>query len=277
MYTAPDAAPTPDTVEVMAISADDSTQSGSATVTISTGANILTLHPASVYAGGADGFTLRVDGSGFAAASPGPGSVLVIAGTARVTTCSSSLECTAPVTAADVGSAGNVTVQAQNPDGAKSNVVSLVVAQPNASDEIVALTNVAAVATGIDIVVVEPTTAGVSTPGDDVDLNVEALGSFSAANNSCSLTGNPVALVRPASGSMTADICLFSESGLDTSMTFTVSGPGDVAVLGKQPVGLGIVRLTLQIPATAALGPRTLFIQNVNLDETAASGALVVF
>jgi hypothetical protein len=277
VYTAPDAAPSPDTVEVVAISADDSSQSGSATVTISTGANILTLHPASVYAGGADGFTLRVDGSGFAAASPGPGSVVVIAGTARTTTCNSSAECTAPVTAADVASAGNISVQVQNPDGTSSSVVSLVVAEPNHSDEVITLSGGSAVATGIDIVVVEPTTAGVSTPSDDVDLNVEALGSFSAANNSCSLTGNPVALVRPASGSSNADICLFSESGLDTSMTFTVSGPGDVAVVAKQPVGLGIVRLTLQIPVTAAPGPRTLFIQNVNLDKTAASGALVVF
>ena len=58
-----------------------------AAVTISTGANILTLHPASVYAGAADGFTLSVSGSGFVPSNPGPGSTLKIAGTARVTTC----------------------------------------------------------------------------------------------------------------------------------------------------------------------------------------------
>ena len=275
-YTAPGAAPSPDALQVVAISADDASRSGSANVTISTGASILALHPASVYAGGADGFTLRVDGSGFAAASPGPGSVLLVAGTARTTTCSSATECVAPVTPADVAAPGSVTVQVQNPDGTKSNAVSLVVAKPNDSDEIISLTSAAPLATAKDIIVVEPTTAGVSVPGDDVDLNVEALGAFSTTNNSCSLTGNPVSLQRPASGSATADICLFSESGLDTSMTFTVSGSGDVTVLAKQPVGLGIIRLTLQVPSTAATGARTLFIQNTNLDETAASGSLVV-
>jgi hypothetical protein len=59
-------------------------------------------------------------------------------------------------------------------------------------------------------------------------------------------------------------------------MTFTVTGPGDVAVIAKQPAGLGIIQLTLQVPASALPGGRTLFIQNTNLDETAASGALVI-
>jgi hypothetical protein len=279
-YTAPGAAPSPDTIQIVAISADDTSQSGFANVTISTGASILSLHPASVYAGGADGFTLRVDGSGFAASSSGPGSVLLVAGTARTTTCSSATECIAPATAADVAVPGSVTVQVQNPGGTKSNVVSLVVAKPNGSDEIISLTSIEPAATAKDIVVVQATTAGVSVPGNDVDLNVEALGAFSPANNSCALTGNPVSLQRPGSGISTADICLFSESGLDTSMTFAVSGAvsgsGDVTVLAKQPIGLGIIRLTLQIPSTAAPGTRTLFIQNTNLDKTAASGSLVV-
>ena len=75
---------------------------------------------------------------------------------------------------------------------------------------------------------------------------------------------------------MTADICVFSQSGFDTSMTYTVSGPGDVAVISKQPAGLGIIHLTLQVPASSTLGARTLFIQNTNLDKTAASGVLEV-
>ena len=167
-------------------------------------------------------------------------------------------------------------MQVRNPNGARSNIVSLVVAPPNAADEVISLTNAAPSATAKDIVVVEPTTAGVSVPGNDVDLNLAALGIFSTTNNSCSLTGNPVPLQRPANGGTTADICLFSESGLDTSMTFSVSGPGDITVLSKQPVGLGIVRLTLEIPATAPPGARTLFVQNTNLDKAAASGSLVV-
>ena len=275
-FTAPGAPPAPDAIQVVAVSSDDTSQSGIANVTISTGANILTLHPSSVYAGAAQGFTLRVDGSGFAASSPGPGSAMLIGGTARITTCTSALECTAPVTAADVAAAGSVSVQIQNPNGTKSNAVALIVAAPNISDEVIALSSSAPAATGKDIVVVDPTTAGVSVPGNDLDLNVAALGTFNTANNSCALGGNAIPLPRPASGTSTADICLFSRSGLDTSMAYTVSGPGDVAVIAKLPAGLGIIHLTLQVPAAAATGGRTLFIQNTNLDKTAASGVLEV-
>ena len=273
-YTAPGSAPAPDALQVVAISSDDTTQSGAANVTISTGSNILSLHPASVYAGAADGFTLLVEGSGFTASSPGPGSTLLIAGSARTTTCLASTECSAPVTAADVSIAGNVSVQIQNPSGITTNAVSLVVALPNTSNDVIALSSSSPAATGMDIVVVDPATAGVSAQGNDVDLNVAALGMFSTANNSCSLSGNPLALPRPASGNATFSICVFSESGLDTSMTFTVTGPGDVTVIAKQPAGLGIIQLTLQVPSIALPGGRTLFIQNTNLDETAASGAL---
>jgi trimeric autotransporter adhesin len=275
-YTAPDAAPSPDSIQILAISSDDISQSGAANVLISTGANILALHPASVYAGAADGFTLHVDGSGFAATTPGPGSVVLIAGAARTAICNSTTECTVPITVADVAAAGNLSVQIQNPVGASSNGVSLVVAAPNVSDDRISLTSGAPAATGEDIVTVEPTTAGVSLPGDDLDLNLEALGPFSLLTSSCTLGGNPLALQRPASGNTTADICLFSESGLDTSMSFTVSGPGDITVIAKQPVGLGIVRITLQISSTALPGMRTLFVQNTNLDKAAASGALEV-
>ena len=56
----------------------------------------------------------------------------------------------------------------------------------------------------------------------------------------------------------------------------TVLVPGDVTVIAKQPAGLGIIHLTLQISAAAIPGARTLFIQNTNLDKTAATGALEV-
>jgi hypothetical protein len=276
LYTAPSSAPSPDAFHIVAISADDPTQSGVANVAIGTGAEILALHPASVYAGAADGFTLRVDGSNFAGTTAGPGSVLFIAGTARITSCNSVTECTAPVTAGDVTSPGALAVQVSNPDGTSSNSVSLVVVAPSASDDVLSLSPSAPSTTGNDIVVVEPTTAGISQPGDDVDLNVAALGAFSTANNSCSLAGNPVSLLRPASGLAAADICLFSASGLDSSMSYTVTGSGDVAVIAKQPAGLGIIHLTLQVSASAIPGARTLFIQNSNLDKTAATGALEV-
>jgi hypothetical protein len=275
-YTAPSAPPAPDSIQVVAISSDDTSQSGIANVTISTGANILTLHASSVYAGAAQTFTLRVDGSGFAASIPGPASTMLIGGTTRITTCTSTLECTAPVTAADVVAAGSVSIQIQNPNGTKSNAVALIVAAPNVSDEVIALSSSAPAATGKDIVVVDPTTAGVSVPGHDLDLNVAALGQFNTSSNSCTLAGSAILLQRPASGTSTADICIFSQSGLDTSMTYTVSGPGDVTVIAKQPAGLGIIHLTLQVPAGAAPGARTLFIQNTNLDKAAASGVLEV-
>jgi hypothetical protein len=190
--------------------------------------------------------------------------------------CNSVLECTAPVTAADVSAARNLSVQIRNPDNSTSNSVSLIVAARNASDEIISLTSAAPSASAKDIVVVDSTTAGVSLPNADVNLNVAALGIFSTANNSCSLAGNPVTLPRPATGLAAADICLFSASGLDTSMAYTVTGPGDVTVIAQQPAGLGIIHLTLQISADAIPGARTLFIQNTNLDKTAATGALEV-
>ena len=275
-YTAPGGAPSPDAIQVVAVSSDDTTQSGSASVTISTGSSILSLHPASVYVGAADGFTLLVEGSGFATSSPGPGSILLIGGTARTTTCVTVTECIAPVTADDVSVAGNVSVQIQNPTGTSSNAVSLVVTSPNASDATISLSSSAPSATGQDIVVVDPTTAGVTAQGNDVDLNVAALGMFSVANNSCTLSANPLPMQPPASGTATFDLCVFSDSGLDTSMTYTVSGPGDVTVITKQPAGLGIIHLTLQVSAGALSGARTLFIQSTNLDKTAASGALVI-
>ena len=276
LYTAPGSAPSPAAFTVVAVAADDPSQSGIANLTIATGANILALHPGSVYAGAADGFTLRVDGSNFTNSSPGPSSTLLIAGTARTTRCNSVTECTAPVTAADVANEGSLSVQVRNPDNTTSNSVSLIVVALNASDEVLLLTSGAPAATAKDIVVVDPTTAGVSVPNADVDLNVAALGAFSTTTNSCSLAGNPVPLQRPASGFAASDICLFSASGLDTGMAYTVTGPGDVTVIAKQPAGLGIIHLTLQISAAAIPGARTLFIQNTNLDKTAATGALEV-
>jgi hypothetical protein len=240
-YLVPGAIPQPNPVSVAATSAVDATRSATAQITVINHV-LVSVQPASVCAGAADGFTMLVEGSGFTASSPGPGSTLLIAGTARTTTCSASTEGSAPVTAADV----------------------------------IVLSNASPAATGMDIVVVDPTTAGVSAQGNDVDLNVAALGMFSVANNSCSLSGNPLPLPRPASGSTTFNICVFAESGLDTSMTFTVTGPDDVTVIAKQPAGLGIIQLTLQVPSSAVPGGRTPFIQNTNLDETAASGALVI-
>lgn len=275
-YTAPAAAPTPNALRVVAISEDDGTLSGSASVTISVGPNILSLHPASVYAGGADGFTVRVDGSGFVPSQPGPGSLLLIGGTARVTTCDNANSCSAPVTSTDVTLAGNLSVQVENPGASSSNIVDLVIVTPGSGEDVIKLTSSSTAATGKDITVVEPTSAGLDTSEGNLDLEVAAIGTFTTSSNTCTLAGNPIPLARPSSGTAAADICLFSQAGFDTSMSYTVSGSGDVVVIAKQPAGLGIIHLTLQIPASAAPGARTLFIQNANLDRTAASGALEI-
>lgn len=258
------------------MSQDDPTQSGDANITLSGGPNILSLHPASVYAGAANGFTLQVDGSGYAASSPGPGSTLLIAGTARITTCANANSCTAPLTSADVTQPGTLTVQLRNPNGSPSNLVQLAVVAPNSSNGSVSLTAAAPSVTGQDITVVEPTTAGIDLPGEDLDLAVAALGVLNTTTNTCNLAGNPIPLTPPASGTVSTDICAFSQAGFDTSMSYTVSGPGDVAVISTQPAGLGIIHLTLQLPATAVAGARTLFVQSTNLDRTAASGVLAI-
>jgi hypothetical protein len=150
------------------------------------------------------------------------------------------------------------------------------VAAPGTTDDVISLTSSAPSIAGKNISVVEPTTAGVDNSSASFDLNVAAIGVFNTSTNACNLAGNPIPLTRPASGTIAADICLFSQSGFDTSMAYTISGSGDVAVISKLPAGLGIIHLTIQIPSTAQPGARTLFVQNANLDKTAASGVLEI-
>lgn len=276
VYAAPLFAPSPNTLLVVAISVEDTEQRGFSQVTVSTGANIMKLLPASVFAGATGGFTLRVQGSGFVATVPGPGSAIEVGGVSRSTNCLSTGDCTTTLSAADVSSAGNLPVQVRNPSGTPSNQVMLVALQPVIGSDVIALTPAAPSATGKDITTVEPSTAGTSAAGTNVDLSVAAMGVFSISTSSCSLGGNPLPLARPASGLRTHDLCLFSMSGLEAGMDYTISGPGDVAVIGKQPVGLGIIHLTLQISSSATPGPRTIFIENSNKDKAAASGALEV-
>ena len=85
-------------------------------------------------------------------------------------------------------------------------------------------------------------------------------------------SGSPVSLRQAANAGIAASASFSSHRNEQRATTYAVSGP-DINVISKQPAGLGIIHLTLQIPATAA---RTLFIQTTNLDKTAASGALEV-
>jgi hypothetical protein len=98
------------------------------------------------------------------------------------------------------------------------------------------------------------------------------------ATSSCTLGGTPVVILRPATGTATADLCVFSVSGLDPSYTYTISGPAvpDITISNREPLGLGIIHLTLQVPATAAAGPRTIFVENPSEDMAAGTGAIEV-
>ena len=278
MYTAPAVPPSPNTLSVTATSSEDTSRSGAAAVTIAVEPVIVSLRPSSVTAGAAGGMTLRVEGGNFAASSPGPGSTIRIEGNGRATWCDSAAVCSTTLTAADLNSAANRSVTVQNPNGALSAAATLVVAAPTSSAGTVPLTPGAPNATGKDIVVVDLSTSGSSLPTENVNLNIVSLSQFQPTTAACTIGGGPVTLVRPASGTATAHLCAFSVSGLDPSLTYTLSGPpsNDIVIVGKEPLGLGIVHLTLEVLSTAQTGARTLFIDNANRDLTAASGALEV-
>jgi hypothetical protein len=166
----------------------------------------------------------------------------------------------------------------ENPGGTFSNIVNFVVVQDVPAADVIPLTPTAPTASGKNIIVVDPSAAGSPAPQPNVVLTVVAMGLFSVANNSCTLGGAPVVLTRPASGTSVMDICVFSVSGLDSSMTYTVTGSNvpDITVVGTQPLGLGIIDLTLSIPSSALAGTRSLLVRNLNKDKAAATGSLVV-
>jgi len=278
LYVAPQSAPSPNLIDIVATSAEDTSQSATATVNILGGPSISALAPASAYAGSAGGFTLEISGNNFVVSSPGPGSSIWVTGTSRTTSCVSSVECTTSLSAADLQSAGNLAVQIKNADGTLSNTVTFAVVSPGSGAGIIPLTPSVPAATGMDIVVVDLSTNGGSGASGNVSLNVAAIGAYNVATSSCTLGGSTVAIYRPATGTTTADLCVFSVSGLDPSYTYTISGPPvpDITISNREPLGLGIVHLTLQVPATAATGPRTLFVENPNLDEASGTGAIEV-
>ena len=275
LYTAP---PSPVLIEVVATSSEDITQSGTAFVTINNSPGISSLSPTSAYAGSSGGFTLQVSGNNFSPSAPGPGATILVAGAPRATSCASSTQCIASLNAPDLQSAGNLAVQLENPNGLLSNTQTFVVLAPDAGGGGIPLTPSAPTSAGNDIVVVELSTNGGSGAAGNVSLNVGAIGPFSPATSSCELGGSPVIIQRPASGTGTADLCVFSVSALDPSFTYTISGPPtpDITVSNREPLGLGILHLTLQVPATAAPGPRTLFVENPRKDKAAGTGAIEV-
>ncbi len=278
MYTAPAFAPSPNRINVVATSSADTSQTAASAVTISIGPFIASLAPSSAAAGSTGGFTLAIAGSNFAVSSPGPGSTLFVAGNLRTTICSSSSLCTTSLSPADLQSAANLTVWVQNPGGAISNIANFVVLAAGSASGAIPLTPGAPSAAGKNIVVVDLSTNGGSNASGNAGLDIGAIGVYSVFSNSCVLADSPVTLVRPPSGSATADVCVFSISGLDPSFTYSISGPAvpDITIVNREPLGFGILHLTLQVPANSAAGARTLFVQNPAKDLAAGTGILEV-
>jgi hypothetical protein len=278
LFVAPLAAPSPNLIDIAATSVEDVSQMGTAAVTITSGPRIFSLAPTSAYEGSAGGFSLLVSGNNFSPSATGPGSTILVAGNAQPTSCASINQCTTTLGASELQSAGNVSVQLRNPDGTISNQETLVVLAPGTAASVIPVTPSAPTSSGNDIVVVELSTNGGFGAAGNVSLNVGATGIFSPQTASCVLQGSPVLLQRPALGVATPGLCLFSVSGLSPSFTYSLSGPAapDVAIIGRQPLGLGILDLTLQLPATAAPGARTVFVENPALDVAAGTGVIEV-
>lgn len=279
LYSAPTAAPSPNAISVIATSVADPTKSASATVALASGPAIEVILPSSVMAGAVEGFPLTVEGVDFVAGSGGAGSVILLNGVARGTTCPTATTCTTALNPSDVQSAGTLTVQVQNPGtpGALSNPVPFVIVPFDVSVDTIPLTSAQPVAAGKDIVVVEPTTAAASSP-----INVDFIG-FLTGGNTCGVQGSPLTIARPASGSSTVSLCVHG-NGLDPTFTYAFTGPSgapggsDIGVTASAVTGLfpGMIELDLQIASTTLPGVRALFITTLNNDRAAATGMLEV-
>jgi hypothetical protein len=278
LYTAPISTPSPNAISIVATSSEDSSRSGFSSVTITNAITIAGLLPASATAGGSGSFTLQVLGGNFVPTSPGPGSAIFVNGTAHPTSCASRGTCTTAFTSTDLAAAGNLAVTIRNPDLTQSNTVIFVVVAAIGPIDIIPLTPTSPNATGKNIIVVEPSTAGSIAPQPDVTIAIVAMGIYSPALNTCTIGAGSLVITRPASGTATLDICVFSVSGLDPSFGYALTGPavGDIIIIEKQPLGLGIVDLTLAIPASASIGLRSLFVQNPNQDKAVATGVLEI-
>ena len=277
LYTAPLNLPAGNSVVLRARSNANSNISASVLVTIFSGPMISALSPSSVTSGILSGMALSVAGGNFVASNSGPSSAILVGGTARDTFCISRFECTVQLNPAELIFSANISISLRNPDGEVSNSVNFAVLSP--VPDAIPLTAAAPVQTGKDIVVTGLSSNPGSAQAGNSALDVAAIGAFSTDTSSCSLGANPVLLFKPASGIATANVCVFSPSGLDSSFRYAVSGPvvPDIIVVSSQDIGFGIIQLLLQVPATAATGPRTLFIENPSGDTATGTGAMEVY
>lgn len=276
LYTAPNNAPSPNSITIQAVSTADPSSSGIASIVINSGPNIQQLLPSSVMAGVASSFTLAVVGAGFSASTGPSASTILINGSPRNTVCQTTLRCTITLQPGDVSAAGNLTVQIQNPGptGAFSNAVPLVIVPFTLNEAVIPLTISQPESDANNISVFEPTTAGVTAS----QINVDYAGPITGGST-CNFDSSPIEIARPSTGSSAPSICVHGNT-LDPSFFYEFSGPAtpDISV---SPVSLAsilsnLVQLNLTITSSTTTGVRSLFITTPNNDKAVATGLLEV-
>jgi hypothetical protein len=277
LYTAPNAAPSPNSITIQAASMADPTASATATVSLNSGPNLQQILPSSVMAGVANGFTLAVIGSGFAASTGTSASTVLVNGLARSTVCQTSLQCTITLQPADVAAAGTLTIQVQNPapGSAASNVVPFVVVPFTLNEGIISLTAAQPESVGDDITVFEPTTAAATSS----QINADYAGPITAGAT-CNFDSSPIEIPAPTSGSAAFSICVHGNT-LDPSFFYEFSGPPSTPDISVSPLSLAgifpnLIQLNLTLANTTTPGVRSLFITTPNNDKAVATGLLEV-
>ena len=276
LYTAPNVAPSPNAISVIATSEADPTKSGMASVSITSGPAIEQILPSSVMAGVASSFTLTVNGVGFVVGTGSSASVILVNGSARSTICQTVLQCGTPLQPGDVAAAGTSIIQIQNPSepAPLSNAVPFVVVPFTLTQAVIALSASEPEVDGNNIVVFEPTTAGVTS----AQINVDFAGPITS-DGACNFDSSPIEITRPASGTAVASICVHGNA-LDPSYLYQLTGPAtpdiSVSVTSLASLFPNLVQLNLTISSTTLPGVRSLFISTTNNDQAVATGLLEV-
>ena len=276
LYTAPNDAPSPNSITLKAVSAADPSASGTASIVINSGPNIQQILPSSVMAGVASSFTLAVVGARFSASTGPSASTILINGSPRNTVCQTTLRCTITLQPGDVSAAANLTVQVQNPGptGAFSNAVPFVIVPFTLNEAVIPLSIAQPESDSNNINVFEPTTAGVTVS----QINVDYAGPITGGST-CHFDSSPIEIAQPSTGSSAPSICVHGNA-LDPSFFYEFSGPAtpDISV---SPVSLAsilsnLVQLNLTITSSTNTGVRSLFITTPNNDKAVATGLLEV-
>jgi hypothetical protein len=291
-YVAPPTPPNPAQVSVTAESFDDPLQSGGGSFTINPLSPVIRhVLPASITAipssPNAVPFILKVRGDSFSTVVPV--AILRVNSVAQTTNCTDlgsgatpRFECMTTLDPKQANSplnvVGNVSIQVENPVGSAvpglSNQVNLIVVAEPTSEAIISLTSVAPAAFNQDITVVEPTTAGTNPTNQ---TNITQIGLRVGQN--CTTRGSPISITRPASGTIDVELCLFNSSDFSAGSVLSLSGPNpnDISIVsgGTTPSGV-LAGLTLRVPSTAMIGPRTLFVQSPNKEKSALTGAIEI-